>query len=227
MRPDLRIEPAFLDLSKPNFQTVVDRLVRAGFDEIVVVPLLLSEAFHAKVDVPTAVAEATARHARLQIRATEILGMEPVFLEVLDRRMREALCAARVPRARRPRARRGRFVRPAGQPGGDPARPAVGLPPQAAHRGGVRLRVLPRPPVRPSASSVPRAAGTSPSARCSWPPATSPTGPPSSPRGRCRGGLRAAGCRPRGRSDDPGPLRRGRRGARARLTHWSTSPRAV
>jgi sirohydrochlorin ferrochelatase len=28
MRPDLRVEKAFLDLSKPSFQTVVDRLVR-------------------------------------------------------------------------------------------------------------------------------------------------------------------------------------------------------
>jgi sirohydrochlorin ferrochelatase len=52
MRPDLRVETAFLDLSKPSFDTVVDRLVKAGFDEIVVVPLLLTEAFHAKVDVP-------------------------------------------------------------------------------------------------------------------------------------------------------------------------------
>ena len=56
MRPDLKIEAAFLELSKPSFTTVVDKLVRAGHDEIVVVPLLLTEAYHAKVDVPTAVA---------------------------------------------------------------------------------------------------------------------------------------------------------------------------
>lgn len=74
MRPDLRIEAAFLDLSRPSFSTVVDRLVRAGFDEIVVVPLLLSDAFHAKIDVPSAVAEQAARHEGLQIRATDILG---------------------------------------------------------------------------------------------------------------------------------------------------------
>src|SRR5688500_6343938 len=68
MRPDLRIEPAFLELSKPSFGQVVDRLVKAGYDEIVVVPLLLSEAYHAKVDVPSVIAEATARHEGLQIR---------------------------------------------------------------------------------------------------------------------------------------------------------------
>ena len=96
MRPDLRIEQAFLELSKPSFTTVVDRLVKAGHDEIVVVPLLLTDAYHAKVDVPSAVAEAQARHEGLRIRATNILGLEAQFLEVLDLRMREALRAARV-----------------------------------------------------------------------------------------------------------------------------------
>lgn len=95
MRPDLRIEPAFLELSKPSFTTVVNKLVRAGHDEIVVVPLLLTEAYHAKVDVPSAVAEAMARHEGLQIRTTAVLGMEPQFLEVLDVRMREALRESR------------------------------------------------------------------------------------------------------------------------------------
>jgi sirohydrochlorin ferrochelatase len=95
LRPDLRIEAAFLDLSKPSFPTVVDRLVKAGYDEIVVVPLLLTEAYHAKVDVPAAIAEATAKHEGLQIRATGILGLEACFLEVLDVRLRAALKDAR------------------------------------------------------------------------------------------------------------------------------------
>jgi sirohydrochlorin ferrochelatase len=96
MRPDLRIEPAFLELSKPSFAQAVAKLVRAGHDEIVVVPLLLSEAYHAKVDVPSAVAEQSAKHEGLQIRATRVLGLEPAFLEVLDLRLREALKEARV-----------------------------------------------------------------------------------------------------------------------------------
>jgi sirohydrochlorin ferrochelatase len=96
LRSDLKVEPAFLELSKPDFHTVVDRLVKAGHDEIVVVPLLLTEAYHAKVDVPSAIAEANARHPQVQIHATSILGLEPSFLEVLDARLREALREARV-----------------------------------------------------------------------------------------------------------------------------------
>ncbi|MCA1981986.1 MAG: sirohydrochlorin chelatase [Nocardioides sp.] len=95
-RPDLRVESAFLELSRPSFHTVVDRLVKAGYDEIVVVPLLLTEAYHAKVDVPSAVAEVTAKHPTVKVRATSILGLEACFLEVLDERLRAALSAARV-----------------------------------------------------------------------------------------------------------------------------------
>ncbi len=56
-RPGLRVESAFLELSRPGFGQVVDRLVKDGYDEIVVVPLLLSDAYHANVDVPNAVTE--------------------------------------------------------------------------------------------------------------------------------------------------------------------------
>jgi sirohydrochlorin ferrochelatase len=95
-RPDLTIEVAFLELSKPDFHSVVDRLVRKGHEEIVVVPLLLTEAYHATVDVPNAVAEASDRHSGLKIRASAILGLEACFLEILDLRLREALRVARV-----------------------------------------------------------------------------------------------------------------------------------
>ena len=93
-RPDLRVERAYLEKSRPEFQKVVDRLVRAGFEEIVVVPLLLSDP--PPSEVSEAVAEATSRHPELRIRVTTTLGLEACFLEVLDVRMREALKASRV-----------------------------------------------------------------------------------------------------------------------------------
>ena len=140
MRPDLKVERAFLDLAKPSLETTVARLARKH-EEIVVVPLLLTDAFHAKVDVPSAIAAAAALHPEVQIRATPILGLEPRFLEVLDLRMREALARRPCPRARRPRARRRRLVGPAGQPVGRAAGPPLGRPPQAAGDRGVRVVV--------------------------------------------------------------------------------------
>ena len=96
IRPDLRIETAFLDLAEPGFDEVVDRLVAEGHQEIVVVPLLLSEAYHARVDVPEAIARAMARHEGIEIHATKVLGLENAFFTVLDTRLREALSKSRV-----------------------------------------------------------------------------------------------------------------------------------
>lgn len=96
MRPDLRIEPAFLELAEPSLEQVVDRLVADGFDEIVVVPLLLTEAYHATVDVPAAIESVSARHTGLLVRGTHILGIESVFLNVLDKRLRAVLSQNRV-----------------------------------------------------------------------------------------------------------------------------------
>jgi len=96
MRPDLRVEAAFLDLADPSLDDVVDRLVAEGHDEIVVVPLLLSEAYHARVDVPSVIEAATERHDGVRIEITDVLGLEPAIFHVLDRRLREALTENRV-----------------------------------------------------------------------------------------------------------------------------------
>jgi len=96
MRPDLRVATAFLDLAEPSFEQAVARLVAEGHDEIVVVPLLLSEAYHAKVDVPAVAAAAEARHHGVRIELTDVLGLQPSVFQVLDRRLREALGRNRV-----------------------------------------------------------------------------------------------------------------------------------
>jgi len=102
-RPDLRVERAFLEdpsvpvrWTKPAFQAVVDRLVRAGHDEVVVVPLALSEVEVEVGEVQAAISAAAERHPGLAIRMSALLGLEACFLEVLDERLREALRSSRV-----------------------------------------------------------------------------------------------------------------------------------
>ncbi|MGH3446912.1 MAG: sirohydrochlorin chelatase [Nocardioidaceae bacterium] len=96
LRPEVRVEAAFLDHNAPSLDTVVDRLVAKGYDEVVVVPLLLTSAYHAQVDVPAAIERAGMRHAGVSVRAAELIGPEPTLLGVLDLRLREALRSARV-----------------------------------------------------------------------------------------------------------------------------------
>lgn len=96
LRPGLKIEAGFLDHAKPSPDTVIDRLVAKGHEEIVVVPLLLTSAFHARVDVPEVSKEASAKHPSVGITVSEVIGTDTMLLAVLDVRLREALRSARV-----------------------------------------------------------------------------------------------------------------------------------
>ncbi|HEY1571552.1 MAG TPA: sirohydrochlorin chelatase [Pseudonocardiaceae bacterium] len=70
--PGLDVRAAFLDLSAPRLTDVL-----ADVTDAVVVPLLLGSAYHATVDIPGAVARATARHPWLRIRVADVLGPDP------------------------------------------------------------------------------------------------------------------------------------------------------
>jgi len=96
LRPDLKIEPAFLDHTRPDLDAVVDRLAARGHQEIVVVPLLLTEAYHARVDVPEVVGRAAERHHGLAIRVADVVGTDAALLTILDERLREALRESRI-----------------------------------------------------------------------------------------------------------------------------------
>lgn len=72
-RPELDVRPAFLDLSAPRLDAVLDG-VGDGAPGAVVVPLLLGSAYHARVDVPAEVRAVTGVRPRLRATIAQILG---------------------------------------------------------------------------------------------------------------------------------------------------------
>jgi len=96
IRPALDVEVAFLDHCAPSAPQVVSQLVRRGVTEVVLVPLLLSDAFHAQVAVPAVVAAVQAAHPDLRVLAARPIGPEAALLSVIDRRLRDALRVRRV-----------------------------------------------------------------------------------------------------------------------------------
>ncbi|MET8114199.1 sirohydrochlorin chelatase [Streptomyces prasinus] len=87
LRPELRVETGFLDFDVPSVPGVLDSLAAEGVRDVVALPLLLTRAFHAKADIPAALAEAD---ARLRIRRADVLGPSPLLLAALERRLYEA-----------------------------------------------------------------------------------------------------------------------------------------
>jgi sirohydrochlorin ferrochelatase len=89
-RPDLDVRLAFLDLSTPSVEQVVDAAAAQGHTHAVVAPLLLGNAFHARVDLPGLLAAARTRHPRLYLTQADVLGPDPRLITALRDRVLDA-----------------------------------------------------------------------------------------------------------------------------------------
>lgn len=81
----LDVRVAYLDHCAPTLGQAL-----SGLEEAVVLPLLLTEAYHSRVDLPAALNEARAREPRLHVRYGHTLGPHPLMLPALERRLAES-----------------------------------------------------------------------------------------------------------------------------------------
>ncbi|MCX5067389.1 cobalamin biosynthesis protein CbiX [Micromonospora lupini] len=94
VRPGLSVWASWLDHTEPGPTDVLRMLAHAGHRRAVVVPLLLTAAYHNRVDIPAAVAAATETGPPLAVRVTDVLGpadgtVAPALLAGLRRRLGE------------------------------------------------------------------------------------------------------------------------------------------
>ncbi|EOM76392.1 sirohydrochlorin chelatase [Rhodococcus rhodnii] len=92
--PDLDVRAAFLDLSAPRIDHVLTTLAREGHHEVVVAPMLLGRAFHARVDLPGIIAAVRSRHPRLTVHTADVLGPDPRLIAAVRDRVTDIGVAA-------------------------------------------------------------------------------------------------------------------------------------
>jgi len=97
LAPGLPAAGGFIELSMPPVASAAAGLVGAGVDDIVVVPLMLLAAGHAKNDIPALIARLRLEHPGVRFRYGRDLGLHPTLLSLID----ERLAAAVPPSARR------------------------------------------------------------------------------------------------------------------------------
>lgn len=81
--PEHVVRVAFLDYNSPTTVDAGQELKDQGCDHLIVVPMLLSRAFHARVDVPRE-AQQAADVTGLPIAITDPIGPDESFLDFLD-----------------------------------------------------------------------------------------------------------------------------------------------
>ena len=88
--PGLDVRTAYLGHAAPTLRQALGALD----GEAVVLPLLLTAAYHSKTDIPKVLHEARSTQPRLDITYGRPLGPHPLLLRALDRRLAEAGRAA-------------------------------------------------------------------------------------------------------------------------------------
>jgi sirohydrochlorin ferrochelatase len=84
LRPRLEVHAAFLEQSAPHVADVLSVLAKRR-QPAVVVPMLLASAYHARIDLPEAIASSGA-----VVRQAEVLGEDPALITLLGQRLAEA-----------------------------------------------------------------------------------------------------------------------------------------
>jgi sirohydrochlorin ferrochelatase len=95
--PGLDVRAAFLDHCAPSLPQALGSL---DGRPAVVVPLLLTAAYHSKTDMPARLAEAAAARPGLTVACSGTLGPHPLLTAALERRLGEAGVAVSDPAAR-------------------------------------------------------------------------------------------------------------------------------
>ncbi len=89
-RPGLVAQLAFLGNNAPDVPTAVHSLIADGARRVVVVPLLLTAAYHARTDLPTLLDDLRVALPDVEFVQTPVLGPHPLLFSLVRRRLVEA-----------------------------------------------------------------------------------------------------------------------------------------
>lgn len=84
------VEPAFLELGRPDLTGAAGRLIERGAKRIVVIPYFLTLGTHMHRDLPRLAGHASKAHGDIDIQITSPLDGHPALIQVLLDRAAEA-----------------------------------------------------------------------------------------------------------------------------------------
>lgn len=89
LEPLWTIEPSFLELAEPAIDQAIESLGQRGIRRLIVVPILLFTAAHAKSDIPDAVQASAREHGIDVVAQTPSLGTTPEVIALSNHRYDE------------------------------------------------------------------------------------------------------------------------------------------
>ncbi len=88
--PDMCVETCFLELTRPSIAEGVQACVEQGATRVVLVPIILFAAGHAKIDIPMAIDRAKAKYPQVEFVYGRPIGVHEKIVSILQSRLKEA-----------------------------------------------------------------------------------------------------------------------------------------
>ncbi len=88
--PQFVIETCFLEFEAPNISKGIDRCVELGAHRIVVVPITLFAAGHAKIHIPVEICKGKKRYPHIEFTYGRPIGIHHKVIDILESRLEEA-----------------------------------------------------------------------------------------------------------------------------------------
>ena len=85
------VEPAHMEIAEPSIATAFDRCVQRGAKRVVVCPFFLGPGKHWTQDIPRLTANAAAKHTGVAFHVTQMLGIDDLILDLLNKRVQHCL----------------------------------------------------------------------------------------------------------------------------------------
>ncbi len=89
-RSDFKVvEGAHMELCSPSIQEVVERVVKEGSEEIIIIPYFLYEGIHIREDIPEIIEKLRDKYKEVSFKMGRPIGAEPLLSEILIKRAKE------------------------------------------------------------------------------------------------------------------------------------------
>jgi sirohydrochlorin ferrochelatase len=118
-----RVEVCFMSRLGPHFPETFARCVAEGARQVIVVPYFLHGGLHIELDIPEMLKACAVAHPEVRLILGDRLGYDECFVDVLERRIRDAASRPDIRAVELPP--RDRFPIPAGQDELVPMSPAL------------------------------------------------------------------------------------------------------
>lgn len=91
--PERVVRHAFVEMSEPRLENVLDLLAEENLQTIIVVPLFLSFGHHIAKDLPERMQRAAKRHPNVNLITTQPIGADPLLCDIIQSRIAASIDA--------------------------------------------------------------------------------------------------------------------------------------